>query len=175
MRRKREGGEMGKNRNAMLFSIFPYILCDPHVLRKHCGSSARKSSAPREREKAYAIALHPLQCAHLLQVPHFPLYRLRSLSASKIGDVAQILRRECLLTFPSERGSLLHGVMLPLGRIVRPETPAAQPDTAVLPASPLDFCFICDARGSPVTSSRLLISSDQSDSYRSFTCSGFRV
>ena len=173
--RKREVGELGKNQNVVSFSIFQFLPCNYHALRKHCGSSARKSSPPREREKAYAIALHPLQCAHLLQVPHFPLYLLRSLSASKIGDVAQILRSECLLTFPSESGSLLHGVTLPLGSIVSPDTPAAQPETAVLPASPLDLSFICDARGSPVTSSRLFISSDQSDSYRSFTCSGFRV
>ena len=166
---------MGKRQNVYFPSIFPMLRCDYHLLRKHCGSSARKLPSLCEREKAYAIALHPLQCAHLLQVPHLPVYLLRSLRASKIGDVAQIRRSECLLTFPSERGSLLHGVTLPLGRIVSPDTPAAQPETAVFPASPLAFSFICDAMGSPVTSSRFFNSIDQSELYRSFTCSGFRV
>jgi hypothetical protein len=69
-------------------------------------------------------------------------------------------------------GIRLQGATSPLGRIVRPETPAAHPLMAVLPASAGDGSFICDAMGSPVTISSPLTSREDNDAYNALVCSG---
>lgn len=119
--------------------------------RKHCGSSARKSFSPFAWEKAYAIALQPLQSAHLLQAPHFPLYLFLSRSASRTFEVAHTSRKESRLMFPMRTDNLLHGTIVPSGRIVRPDTPAAQPPTGTSPLSSPAYAVDCEATGSPVT------------------------
>src|SRR5512142_1425489 len=118
------------------------------------------------------MALQPRQCAHRGQVPHFPLYLPRSRSAMRMGDAAQSSLSESLRAFPRESGSLLQGITSPLGRMVRPETPAAHPLIAMFPASPLAGTFMQDATGSPVTMSRSFTSRERSEPYKFLTSSG---
>jgi hypothetical protein len=81
-----------------------------------------------------------------------PLYLDLSLNSLKVSDDAQISLKESFLTFPMAIGSLLHGVIVPSGRIVIPDTPAAHPPDGKGSSSLSATEFlICDATGSPVT------------------------
>src|SRR3989339_425897 len=98
------------------------------------------------------MALHPLHIDHLPHLAHLPSYLDLSLRRFKTSDVAHISLNESLLTFPMEIGSLLHGVTVPSGSMVNPDTPAAQPPEGVASDEMLSAgAFICDATGSPVT------------------------
>src|SRR5512135_340463 len=109
------------------------------------------------------MALHPRQTAQRLHVPHRPLYLVRSRSAPSTGDRTQSSRRESVRTFPRGSGRRLQGTTVPSAMIVIPDTAAAHPLMATLPASAPSGLFIWAAIGSPVTIERRESSRDRSD------------
>src|SRR3989339_467823 len=118
------------------------------------------------------MALHPLHIDHLPHLAHLPSYLDLSLRRFKTSDVAHISLNESLLTFPMEIGSLLHGVTVPSGSMVNPDTPAAQPPEGVASDEMLSAgAFICDATGSPVTIVKPIVFKEKISSYNSFTFS----
>ena len=96
------------------------------------------------------MARQPRHCDHRGHLPHFPLYDALVRSDSRTGDTAHISLSLSFRMLPMGMPNLLHGVSVPSGRIVMPETPAAQPPrgTSVFPSS--TSSPICDATGSPV-------------------------
>ena len=79
------------------------------------------------------MALHPLHIDHLPHLAHLPEYLDLTLKRFKTSEVAHISLNESVLTFPIGTGSLLHGMTVPSGSIVKPDTPAAQPPDGIMP------------------------------------------